>query len=327
MTSRLPNLIGGAALLAAFAFGFANVATAQTITVSGCTSFSTNGAVNAATINITCNTGGGGGATAPSCVGANIALVGSALTFTAQCAQGTNPITSVKLNGASLCSGAACTNPYPVSVPGIAVPVSTTQYTVTASDGTLSGSSTATYVVAGGGGGSVDLSGCSALGYSDARWVDVDYPSGANININYIFSTAQNAAGAKNGIFTNQSALVVRFTTPALGANDVTMPNFQAEVGSNGARQATLGTAPCLVPTTNLYPLPVVKTMISQTPTFSVKVVPNGVCNVVSYMCLGTTWLAPSTTYYITLVNKGTFTGPANTCSSSNCDMRWNFNN
>ena len=46
MTSRLPNLFGGAALLAAFAFGFANVATAQTITVSGCTSFTTSSAVN-----------------------------------------------------------------------------------------------------------------------------------------------------------------------------------------------------------------------------------------------------------------------------------------
>ena len=86
MTSRLPNLLGGAALLAAFAFGFANVATAQTITVSGCTSFTTSAQNNASTINITCNTGVGGGPTAPTCSNANILTVGApatSLTFSA----------------------------------------------------------------------------------------------------------------------------------------------------------------------------------------------------------------------------------------------------
>ena len=72
MTSRLPNLLGGAALLAAFAFGFANVATAQTITVSGCTSFTTAGGTSA-NMTIVCNTGAGDcGATPPSCSGANM---------------------------------------------------------------------------------------------------------------------------------------------------------------------------------------------------------------------------------------------------------------
>ena len=209
----------------------------------------------------------------------------------------------------------------------------TTNYTVTASDGSLQGSSTATYVAGGGGGGggAVDLSGCSALGYTDARWVDAAYPNGANINVNYIFSTAKNAAGATNGIFLNQSALVLRFTTPALGVNDAVSPNFQAEVQSNGSRQATLGTAPCLVPTTNSKTGGVVRALISQTPTFIAQVVAGGVCPYTALSCAGTyagvTWLAPNTTYYITLVNKGSFTGPANTCNSANCDMRWNFNN
>ena len=335
MTSRLPNLLGGAALLAAFAFGFANVATAQTITVSGCSSFTTSAQNNAATINITCNTGVGGGPTAPTCSGANIATVGSTLTFTATCTQGTNPITSVNLNGVSLCSGAACTSPFPINIPGLTVPAVTTNYTVTASDGSLQGSSTATYIASGGGGGggAVDLSACSALGFTDARWVDVNYPNGQNLNIDYIFGTAKNAAGAMNGIFGNKSALVVRFTTPALGVNDAVFPNFAAEVGSNGNRQATIGTAPCLVPTTNSKTAPVVRTMISQTPGFAVEVVPGGLCPGTALACatqspyVGTTYLAPNTTYYITLVNKGSFSGAANTCTSGNCDMRWNFNN
>ena len=330
MTSRLPNLLGGAALLAAFAFGFANVATAQTITISGCTSFTTGGGTSA-NITITCNTGAGGGTTAPTCSNANITTVGSTLTFSASCAKGTNDIQLVTLNGVSLCSGAACTSPFPINIPGLAIPVNTTQYTVTASDGSLQGSSTATYIAAGGGGGggAVDLSACSAAGFSDARWADVDYPSGANININYIFGTAHNAAGAANGSFGNKSALVLRFKTPPLGQNDITYPNFQPEVGANGARQGTIGSVPCLVPSTNTKAQPVIRTLVSQTPSFGVQVVPNGVCPLSALQCATSTtaWLAPNSTYYLTLVNKGSFTGPANTCTSSNCDMRFNFNN
>ncbi len=112
MTSRLPNLLGGAALLAAFAFGFANVATAQTITVNGCSSFTTAGGTSS-NLTITCNTGVVGGPTAPSC-NSNISAVGSpaaSLTFTGNCTQGTNPITSVTLNGVSQCSGARVCEP------------------------------------------------------------------------------------------------------------------------------------------------------------------------------------------------------------------------
>ncbi len=336
MTSRLPNLLGGAALLAAFAFGFANVATAQTITVSGCSSFTTSAQNNAATINITCNTGAGGGATAPTCSNANIATVGATLTFSASCTQGTNPITSVNLNGVSLCSGAAaCTSPFPINIPGLTIPVNTTHYTVTASDGSLQGSSTATYVVggSGGGGGSVDLSACSALGYTDARWVDVDYPNGGNININYIFSTAKNAAGATNGIFTNKSALVLRFTTPALGRERRGVPQLPAEVriqrlssgddrdgalpGADDQLEDAAGRQDDDQPDAGVCRPGRGRRCL---PVFGTDVAPAHIRR--SYVARAE---------HHVLHHAGqqglTFTGPANTCTSSNCDMRWNFNN
>jgi hypothetical protein len=119
---------------------------------------------------------------------------------------------------------------------------------------------------------------------------------------------------------------------------DTTNPNFQAwAVGSNNHHQATIVTAPCLVPTANSN-LPadwahasgggVLKTVLSQTPAFSVVITADGLCNL-GTGCANSSaaWLRPNTTYYITLVNKSaSWTGTPN-CTTGNCDMRWNFNN
>ena len=319
MTSRLPNLLGGAALLAAFAFGFANVATAQTITISGCTSFTTS-AGTSANINITCNTGGGGGATAPTCAGANIAAAGSTLTFTATCTKGTNPMTSVAMNGVSQCSGAACTSPFVVSVPNIPVPVVTTNYTVTASDGQLTGSSTATYVASGGGGGAIDLSGCTSAGYV-GRGLDVTYPTAGNTSI------ANGASAASpSGSFGNNDAIVVRFTTPAAGVNDVTV--FQPAgnpPAQNTNRVYSLSTQPCQFATQSTPSGSILYGVSSQSPAITVKI---GTCpytGVYVGYCYSAAWLQPNTTYYVTMVNRTTF-GGAGSCAYGSCDMRIDFN-
>jgi len=319
MTSRLPNLLGGAALLAAFAFGFANVATAQTITVNGCSSFTTSGGTSS-NLTITCNTGVVGGPTAPTCSGANIALAGSSLTFTANCTKGTNPITSVTLNGVSLCSGAACTNPSsPVSVPGLAIPLSTTNYIVTASDGQLQGSSSATYVVGTGGGGAIDLSGCTAAGYT-GRVLDIKYPTTTTSSI------ANGASKASpGGSFGNNDALVVRFTTPDAGVNP--SATFQP-AGNSGSqftpRVYTLSTQPCQFATSNVPAGSILYAISSQSPAIAVRV--GQTCTTGGWTsCTNTAWLQPNTTYYITMVNRTSF-GGAPSCSVGNCDMRVDFN-
>jgi len=321
MTSRLPNLLGGAALLAAFAFGFANVATAQTITVSGCTSFTTAGGTSA-NITITCNTGtGGGGVTPPSCSGANIATVGTTLTFSASCSQGTNPITSVTINGVSLCAGAACTSPFPVNIPGLAVPASTTNYTVTASDGSLQGSSTATYVVAGGGGGAFDLSGCTAAGYI-GRGLDVAYPVGAS---NTSITNGANKA-SPGGSFGNNDALVVRFTTPAAGVNDQTVFQPAGNTGSqNTGRVYTLSTQPCQFATSPTPTGSILYATSSQSPAITVNVKACPYTGAYAGYCNMAAWLQPNTTYYVTMVNRTTF-GGLPSCAVGNCDMRIDFN-
>lgn len=331
MTSRLRTLLGCAALLLASAFGTAGVASAQTITLSGCQSLSAGPVVNG-NITITCNTGGGG-PNPPSCTQPTLTPAGATLTFSSSCTQGANPITSVTA------AGAAQTPQNPsgtYTVAGIPIPTVPpgTNFTITASDGQGGTISKSTfYSVTGGGGGAVDLSACAAMGYPNSAYYDSGYPGSTNINKANVFHSAVPA----NMPFGNSSALVVRFTTPALGVNDQTNPNFQAwATGSNNNHQATIGEAPCLIPQANsLIPAdgnspsrPVLKTVLSQTPSFTAMVTANGLCNL-GAACpnSSTVFLRPNTTYYITLVNKSaSWTGAPN-CSTGDCDMRWNFNN
>jgi len=339
MTSRLRTLLGCAALLLASAFT-AGVASAQSITITGCQSLSAP-VTSGNNISVTCNPNVSQPG-APVCSGASITGT-STLTFAATCTAGTNPITKITFTATPGGSADWCgptppaspcgSSPFSVSVPSIAVPTVSTTYAVTATDGTLSGSASAFYSVSGGGGGAVDLSACTSLGYT-AAYYDIAYPITGVKHVDYIY---QNSIPS-GLIFGNGAALVVRFTTPALGQNDSTQPNFAAEIGANNNRQATLGTAPCLVPTANsplptdmnhnLQTNPVIKTQISQTPAFPIQIVPNGICNLgVACTWSSMVWLAPSTTYYITLVNKSSFTGTPNSCTSANCDMRLDFNN
>ena len=210
----------------------------------------------------------------------------------------------------NVCNGASCNN-WPTAGPLTAVVPGT-----------------------GGGGGAVDMTQCTTLGYPNSAYYDSAYPQGANVNISNVFHS-----GVPSGMpFGNSSALVVRFTTPALGVNDTSSPNFQAwTIDSNNNHQATIGTAPCLVPTANTTSpadasspsLPVLKTVLTQTPAFSVVITANGLCNLgTSCPNSSTVWLKPSTTYYITLVNKSAqWNGPPNCGGTGDCDMRWNFNN
>src|SRR5260221_6103717 len=313
MTSRLRTLLGCAALLLASAFtaGVASAQTQVTLTMPGCATL-TAPSTQGSTITVTCNTGVAPPGS-PTCSGANLALVGTTLTFAATCTKGTNAITSITLSsGQTFCSAAttpcAATSTIAVSIPGIAVPAVSTTYTVTASDGSLTGTASAFYSVSGGGGGAVDLSACTALGYTNSAYYDSAYPTGLPINISNVFHQ-----GVPSGMpFGNTAALVVRFTTPALGVNDNTQPNFQVWTTSTG-RQMTIGEAPCLVPQANsVVPAdasspqrPVLKTVLSPTPATYVDITANGLCNL-GTGCANTShvFLKPNTTDYITLVNK-----------------------
>src|SRR5258706_14934068 len=303
MTSRLRTLLGCAALLLASAFtaGVASAQTQVTLTMPGCASL-TAPSTQGSTFTVTCNPNvappGSPSCSIPTITGVPAAAPTS-LTFQGTCTKGTNPITSVTAAGVAQ-TPVNPTGTYTVT--GISIPTVNTTYTITASDGTNSDSKSTVYVVSGGGGGAVDLSGCTALGYPNSGYYDAVYPTVQNLNVSNVFH-----AGIPGGPFGNSSALVVRFTTPSLGVNDGTQPNFQTWTGSSTGRQMTIGTAPCLVPTVNSN-LPadwahaslagVLKTVLSSTPTMTPVITADGLCAPSLYNCTntGNLFLRPNTT-------------------------------
>ena len=187
---------------------------------------------------------GGGGATAPTCSGANIAAVGSTLTFSASCTQGTNPITSVTLNGVSLCSGAALYEPLSGKHTR---PRGSGEHDQLHRHGFGWHASRFLH-------GDVrcrrrrrrrrrlDLSGCTAAGYTGRGSRRRRTRSTANTSI----PNGASSGVARAARFGNNDALVVRFTTPAAGVNNQTV--FQPAgnpPSQNTDRVYTLSTLPC----------------------------------------------------------------------------------
>jgi hypothetical protein len=105
-----------------------------------------------------------------------------------------------------------------INVPNIGIPVVSTTYTVTASDGTRTGTASAYYSATGGGGGAVDMTACTQQGYT-GRLLDVAWPMAANVGISNGALSA-----SPSGTFGNYDALVVRFTVPAASAAKTFQP-------------------------------------------------------------------------------------------------------
>jgi hypothetical protein len=167
--------------------------------------------------------------------------------------------------------------------------------------------------------GGMDLTGCTAAGYV-GRGLDVTFPATANTSVSNGALSA-----SPSGTFGNADALVVRFTTPAAGVNDQSV--FQPAgnpPSQNTSRVYTVSTKPCQFTTDGSLTGSILYTISSQSPAITVNI---GACpytGVYAPYCSGA-YLQPSTTYYVTMVNRTTF-GGAPSCSNGNCDMRIDFN-
>lgn len=306
MKSALRGLLCGAALLATSMFGSTGV-NAQTVTITGCASLSSSGGSNVGNIVITCNAAVKSQG-APSCTSLQVAPPTNAnnptlITLTAVCAPGTttNSIASYTFTGTGVNttqSGASLV---------VTAPTGSVTYSVTASDGSggVSNSVSGSYTVGGAvpGTGSVDVSACTALGFTGIP-MDLQYVAGANIRL----------SSDKFGSFGNRNALVLRFTTPAV-AGDTSSIQFSQLAGTDQVfRVATLAKQPCQVATSPSSSGAILASAVSQSPVFRLQI--GGVSRV------GLTALTPGTTYYITVVNRNSYSDTLGSCTkSSSCGV------
>ena len=294
MKSALRGLLCGAALLATSMFGSTGV-NAQTVTITGCASLTS--VTNAGNITINCSATKSQGA--PSCTSLTVTTNQSAITLTANCFQGTNPITSYTFTGPGVSttqSGSSLT---------IAAPTASATYSVTASDGSSSSNSVSGSYTVGGvppGTGSVDLSACTAQGFA-GKLLDLSYAPG---NTRLSSDTL--------GSFGNANALVLRFTTPGV-AGDTSSIQFSQIAGTPQVfRVATLATQPCQIATSASSSGSILASAVSQSPVFRLQI--GGLSR------LGVTALTPGTTYYITVVNRNSYSDTVGSCTkTSSCGV------
>jgi hypothetical protein len=302
-----------------------NVVTAQTITVNGCASFTTSGGTNANLV-ITCNPSVSQPG-APTC--SSLAVSPSSdqpsppttVTLTANCsAVSPNSIASYtfKANGVSI--GTQASNQMTITPP----PIGTTSYTVQATDSASQSSNLAygTYTVGtGGGGGSIDLSACTAAGWN-GRPIDIPYP--ASIASNRVWTGTGPSKNVSMGtLFGSNDMIVVRFVASASESSPGSSIQLNAAYQFNSpARLATLATAPCVVATSSVPGGAVLASSIGgQAPVF--------------YMSLssgfGTLKLNPGQTYYVNYVNRAKYgalpTSSPSTCGASDCQAYIDFLN
>jgi hypothetical protein len=299
MKLALRGLLCGAALLATSMFGSAGV-NAQTVTINGCASLTSSG--GSGNIIINCGPAKSGGA--PSCSSLSVtpatnANNPSSITLTANCTAGTNPITSYTFSGTGVNTsqgGASLV---------VTAPTTSVTYSVTASDGSLSSNSVSgSYTVGGAGTGSVDLSACTAKGFTGIL-MDLQYVAGAQTRL----------SSDKFGSFGNRNALVLRFTTPAV-AGDTSSIQFSQLAGTDQVfRVATVATLPCQIATAPGASGSILTSNgVSQSPSFPLQI--GGVSS------LGRTALNPGTTYYITVVNRNGYKDTVGSCTkSSSCGV------
>jgi hypothetical protein len=294
MKSALRGLLCGAALLATSMFGSGGV-NAQTVTITGCASLTS--VTNAGNITINCSATKSQGA--PSCTSLTVTTNQSAITLTANCFQGTNPITSYTFTGPGVNTtqaGSSLT---------IAAPTTSATYSVTASDGSSSSNSVSgSYTVGGVPPATVpvDLSACTAQGFT-GKLLDLSYaPGNTRLSSDTI------------GSFGNANALVLRFTTPAV-TGDTSSIQFSQIAGTPQVfRVATLATQPCQIATSASSSGSILASAVSQSPVFRLQI--GGLSR------LGVTALTPGTTYYITVVNRNSYSDTVGSCTkTSSCGV------
>jgi hypothetical protein len=89
-------------------------------------------------------------------------------------------------------------------------------------------------------------------------------------------------------------------------------------------RVYTLGTQPCLFATSNVPSGPILYATAGSSPAITVN---NKSCPYAAGVCpVYGAWLQPNTTYYITMVNRQSFTNTTGSCAYASCDMRIDFN-
>ena len=309
------------AFAAAFALAGASSASAGSITLSdpNCASFTLSGTAGIQTL--TCVTGGGGPNPPTGCVASivtnptTLTNAGGTATVSVAGCSATGVLTySWSRNGLSGWSTSATPPADQLAAGGTSG--STTSYQVQVCNDGLScvyvpGNPLTAFVpgTGGGGGAGIDLTGCTAAGYT-GRGLDVAFPATA---------TTSKASGT----FGNNDALVVRFTTPAAGVNDQTV--FQPAgnpPSQNTSRVYTLSTQPCQFTTDGSLTGSILYTVSSQSPAITINI---GACPYTGSWCSSAAYLQPNTTYYVTMVNRTTF-GGAPSCSFASCDMRMDFN-
>jgi hypothetical protein len=184
-------------------------------------------------------------------------------------------------------SGLTTTYAVTVTNPG-ATPTSVTQAVTVAGTG-------------GGGGTNIDMSACTAKGFS-----------GRGIDMAYNLTGNQRVFTSTLGNFGNNDAIVIRFTTPAADTTGGASFTMTYAGGSPQVyRLGTLDTVPCSFGTAASLAVPAVAK--SQGLTFNVNVGGG----------LGKVALQPNRTYYITIVNRNDYWGlPTSTpsCTASTCD-------
>jgi hypothetical protein len=259
---------------------------------------------------------------------ASLPQTGGAITMVASCALNTSATTQWSwtkdgLAFGSPSTGATATVSDNLVANALTTSVTTT-YVATATNGGSPGTATQGVVRAGtgGGGGNFDMSACTSAGYT-GRGLDVPFPTTTGTSI---------ANGAFNatpgGNFGNSAALVIRFTTPPAGANDQSVFQPAANPPGQGTpRVYTLGTQPCLFATgPTAYPAtgPILYSTAGGSPAITVN---NKACPYSAALCpIYGAWLQPNTTYYITMVNRSSFTNTAGSCAFTSCDMRIDWN-
>jgi hypothetical protein len=219
-------------------------------------------------------------------------------------------------NGAPFTSGKQASDA--LSAGGTAGSTTTYQFQATNPGGTTVNTQQLVTVAGSGGGGGFDLSGCTAAGYT-GRGLDVPFP---------VSNTTSIANGAFNaspgGTFGNSDALVLRFTTPAAGVNDGTILAPAANPpAQNTPRVYTLSTKPCDFATSGTPTGSIIYATAGSSPSITIN---NKSCPYNPAICgVYGAWTQPNTTYFLTMVNRTSFTSGLGSCAYASCDMRIDF--
>jgi hypothetical protein len=222
---------------------------------------------------------------------ASLPNAGGAITMVGSCTSNVDGNTTYAWTkgGAPFASGTTASD----TLPAAGASTTTTTYVFQATNAGAPPTSTQQRVKvagSGGGGGAFDLSSCAAAGYV-GRGLDVPFPVVTGTSI---------ANGAFNaspgGTFGNGDALVLRFTTPAAGVNNLTKLVPAANPPAQGTpRVYTLATQPCQFATNNVPTGSIVYATAGPSPSITVNV---GACppSYGTSCAVYGAWLQPNTT-------------------------------